>query len=175
MHPPADPWDTPGEPTVPRMYGRAPIPTPPREPTAEMPPFEPAPERAGRPVRVVSWERASRPALRSLADGWGLTATGLVAGFCGWGFWAAAGRGTISAPYLGLLFMLIVAAGIFALSRFFGYIVLEQTLGRPRLHARWAHLLTGLFLTVAGVSYFANTSWLVDGIDWVRDQWDRYL
>jgi hypothetical protein len=175
MHPPADPWDTPGEPTVPRMYGRAPIPTPPREPTAEMPPFEPAPERAGRPVRVVSWERASRPALRSLADGWGFTATGLVAGFCGWGFWAAAGRGTISAPYLGLLFMLIVAAGIFALSRFFGYIVLEQTLGRPRLHARWAHLLTGLFLTVAGVSYFANTSWLVDGIDWVRDQWDRYL
>jgi hypothetical protein len=175
MHPPADPWDTPGEPTVPRMYGRAPIPTPPREPTAEMPPFEPAPERVGRPVRVVSWERASRPALRTLADGWGFTATGLVAGFCGWGFWAAAGRGTISAPYLGLLFMLIVATGIFALSRFFGYIVVEQTLGRPRLHARWAHLLTGLFLTVAGVSYFANTSWLVDGIDWIRDQWDRYL
>ena len=52
---------------------------------------------------------------------------------------------------------------------------MEQTLGRQRLHARWAHLLTGLFLTVAGVSYFANTRWLVDGIDWVRDQWQRYL
>jgi hypothetical protein len=96
-------------------------------------------------------------------------------GFCGWGFWAAAGRGTISAPYLGLLFMLFVAAGVFALSRFFGYLVLEQTMGRPRLHARWAHLLTGLFLTVAGVSYFANTAWLVDGIDWVRDLWQKYL
>ncbi len=178
MQPPADPWESPGEPTVPRMYGRAPVPTPPavREPTREMPPYEVAARRsASRPPRVVSWERTSRPALRSLADGWGLTATGLVVGFCGWGFWAAAGRGTISAPYIGLLFMLVVAAGVFALSRFFGYIVVEQTLGRPRPHARWAHTLTGLFLTVAGISYVANTKWLVDGIDWVRDLWQRYL
>ena len=178
MHPPTDPWDPPGEPTAPRMYGRAPVPTSPaiREPTAEMPPFDLPPERAGtRPGRPVSWQRTSRPALRSLADGWGFTAAGLVAGFCGWGFWAAAGRGTISAPYLGLLFMLFVAAGVFALSRLLGYIVVEQTLGRPRLHARWTHLLTGLFLTVAGISYFANTKWLVDGIDWLRDQWERYL
>jgi eukaryotic-like serine/threonine-protein kinase len=176
MHPPADPWDPEGEPTVPRMYGRAPIPTPPaiREPTAEMPPFEPLP-RPTRAARPVSWQRSSRPALRSLADGWGFTATGLVVGFCGWGFWAAAGRGAISAPYLGLLFMLFVGAGVFVLSRFFGYIVVEQTLRRPRLHARWAHLLTGLFLTVAGISYIANTSWLVEGIDWLRDQWQKYL
>ena len=177
MKPPADPWDSPGEPTVPRMYGRAPIPvpTPPlREPTAQMPEVDrpPAGPRAPRPV---SWQRSSRPALRSLADGWGFTATGLVVAFCGWGFWAAAGRGRLSAPYIGLLFMLFVSVGVFALSRFFGYIVVEQTLGRPRHHARWAHLLTGLFLTVAGISYLANTACLVDGIDWIRDQWNRFL
>src|SRR5687767_14282296 len=101
MQPPADPWESPGDPTVARMYGRAPVPSPPviREPTAEMPPYEPEQPHA-RVGRPVSWQRSSRPRLRSLADGWGLTATGLVVGFCGWGFWAAAGRGTISAPYL---------------------------------------------------------------------------
>jgi hypothetical protein len=159
------------------MYGRAsvPVPAPLREPTAEMPeylgPRSPAP-KASRPV---SWQRSSRASLRSLSDGWGFTAAGLIVAFCGWGFWAAAGRGTISAPYLGLVFMLVVGLGVFALTRFLGYLVLEQTMGRKRPHARWSHLLAGLFLTVAGVSYIANTSWLLDGIDWVRDQWQRYV
>ena len=177
MQPPADPWESRDENTVPRMYGRAPVPGPApavREPTAQMPHYE-LPSARSRPPRAVSWQRSSRPALRSLADGWGFTATGLVVGFCGWGFWAAAGRGTISAPYLGLLFMLFVGAGVFALSRLLGYFVVAQMLGRPRLHARWAHLLTGLFLTVAGISYVANTAWLVQGIDWIRDQWEHYL
>jgi hypothetical protein len=160
------------------MYGRAPVPTPApalREPTAEMPPFDLPPPKPKAAAPPVSWQRVSRPALRSLADGWGFTAAGLVVAFCGWGFWAAAGRGTISAPYLGLLFMLVVGLGVFVLSRFLGYVLLEQMMRRPRQHARWAHLLTGLFLTVAGLSYVANTSWLLEGIDWVRDQWQRYL
>jgi hypothetical protein len=179
MHPPADPWDpTPPQPRPP-TYARAsaPVPTPPplREPTTEMPPILPVSPPAGRSSRPVSWQRVSRPSLRSLSDGWGFTATGLLVAFCGWGFWAAAGRGTINAPYFGLLFMLVVGLGVFALTRFLGLIVLERMLGRPRVHARWSHLLTGLFLTVAGISYIANTSWLVDGIDWIREQWQRYL
>ena len=175
MQPPADPWGSPEDRTAPRMYGRAaiPVPGPPiREPTAQMPELQPP---SVRPPRSVSWERASRPALRRAADGWGFTAAGLIVAFCGWGFWAAAGRGVIDAPYIGLLFMLGVGLGVFVLSRFLGYVLVEQTLGRTRLHARWSHLLTGLFLSVAGLSYFANTQWLVDGIDWVRDTWQRYL
>ena len=80
--------------------------------------------------------------------------------------------------------VVVVGAAVFVLTRLLGYLVLEQTLRRRRPHARWSHFLTGLFLTAAGVSYFANTSWLVDigewvrtGFDWVGDwigaQWDR--
>jgi len=191
MGPPADPWGAPTEPP-PRpirptpMHGRASVPVPsasPREPTIEMPMPAPATTRSRAP-RGVSWQRASRASRRSLSDGWGFSATGLLVAFCGWGVWAAAGRGTISFPIAGLVFMVVVGAAVFVLTRLLGYLVLEQTLRRRRPHARWSHFLTGLFLTAAGVSYFANTSWLVDigewvrtGFDWVGDwigaQWDR--
>src|SRR5262245_23929887 len=103
--PPVDPWGTaeqpqhpspplpetkPPEPTP--MYGRAQVPSRPlRQPTTEMPMVEPA------RVARVSWERRGSAARRSLSDGWGLTATGLLVAFCGWGLWAAAGRGAIAA------------------------------------------------------------------------------
>jgi hypothetical protein len=154
------------------MHGRASVPSRPlREPTAELPVVggQPRPKV----TREVSWQRSSRPSLRSLSDGWGFTATGALVAFCGWGLWAAAGRGTLTAPFVGLGIMLVVGAGVFALSRLLGYIVLEQMLRRPRLHARWSHLLTGMFLTVAGWSYIANTVWVVDGLDWLREQWQR--
>jgi hypothetical protein len=70
--------------------------------------------------------------------------------------------------------MLVVGVGVFALSRLLGYLVLEQMLRRARLHARWSHLLTGLFLTAAGWSYVANTTWVVEGIAWLREQWQSF-
>jgi hypothetical protein len=161
------------------MYGRAPVPGPPlHEPTAEMPPVR-APRRP-RPLPDVSWARPSRPSRRSLSDGWGFTAAGAIAMFCGWGLWAAAGRGSLSAPIVGLVLVLVVAAGVFALVRFLGYLVLEQMMGRARPHARWSHFVTGLFLTAAGISYLVNTTWFNDAGDWMNqamawfsDQWKR--
>jgi hypothetical protein len=183
MYPPADPWGVPDEPVPPLpprspfdrpQYGRASVPVPVlREPTAEMPTVPPRAAGRSHPVSPVSWQRSSRASLRSLADGWGFTATGLLAMFCGWGLWAAAGRGTIAAPLFGMVLVLLVAAGVFAISRLLGFVVLQRMMGRPRLHARWAHFLTGLFLTVAGVSYLAATSWIVSGVDWIREQWQR--
>ncbi|HEX6870432.1 MAG TPA: hypothetical protein VF163_04985 [Micromonosporaceae bacterium] len=175
LHPPADPWDSAptGGPddisATPFMYGRAPVPAvPPREPTTELPELTAVAGPGRRPTPAVSWQRTSRASRRSLSDGWGFTATGLVVVFCGWGIWAAALRGTGTSAWAGLVFVVAVAAGVFALARFFGYLVVEQVLRRPRLHARWAHFLTGLFLTVAGVSYLVNTPWLTDAGDGVR-------
>jgi hypothetical protein len=152
------------------MYGRASVPSGPlREPTAEM---ESVPAPAGRPSRPVSWQRTGSASRRSLGDGWGLTATGLLVAFCGWGIWAAAGRGSIASPLTGLVFMLAVAAGVFALSRLLGYLVLTQMLHRRRLHARWSHLFTGLFLTVGGISYLSNTRWVSGADEWIQSAWD---
>jgi hypothetical protein len=182
MYPPADPWAdaTPPEPhptpTVPvPTYGRASVPVPPpalRESTEEFPPVVGGLARPPRTSRSVSWQRTSRASRRSLSDGWGFTATGLIVAFSGWGVWAAALRGTGTSAMSGLIFMLVVAAGLFTLARFFGYLVIEQILRRSRLHARWAHFITGLFLTVAGVSYLVNTTWLADAGDWFRDGFD---
>jgi len=157
------------------MYGRAPVPKtrPLREPTAELPVVISGRPVAARVAKPVSWRRSSRASLRSLSDGWGLTATGLLVAFCGWGLWAAAGRGTLRSPLAGLAFMLVVAAGLFGLTRLLGFLVLERILQRPRLHARWSHLLAGLFLTFAGVAYFTQTIWIIDGMDWIREQWQR--
>jgi eukaryotic-like serine/threonine-protein kinase len=183
MPTPADPWGSPAEPTSPQpwMYGRAPVPTPPlREPTTEFPPV--SPPRFPRKVPDVSWARPSNAARRSLSDGWGFTAAGAIAVFCGWGVWAAAGRGSLSSPAFGLLLVLLVGGGVFGLARFFGYLVLEQMMGRPRPHARWSHFLTGLFLTAAGISYLVNTAWFSHAGDWVSEattwvseQWKRIV
>ena len=94
----------------------------------------------------------------------------LIVVFCGWGVWAAAGRGTGTSPWPGLVLALLVTSFIFILARFLGYVVLERMWGRNRPHARWSHFLAGLFLTVAGVSYLINTRFMVD--TWVRDLWD---
>lgn len=196
MYPPADPWGAPEDPwgvpedltpplpprssSDPPRYGRASVPVPVvplREPTAEMPTVGPRRPVVGRshPSPPVSWRRSSRASLRSLADGWGFTATGVLVVFCGWGVWAAAGRGTIVAPLFGLALVLVVAAGVFAICRLVGLLVVGRMMGRARLHARWAHFVTGLFLTVAGVSYLSSTSWIVSGVDWLREQWQHLV
>lgn len=162
------------------MYGRAKVPPVPlREPTAELPELPELPPVA-RPAKPISWQRAGSASRRSLSDGWGLTATGVLVAFCGWGVWAAAGRGSIASPLTGLAFMLLTAAGVFALSRLLGYVVLTQMLHRQRLHARWSHLLTGLFLTAGGISYLSNTRWVTDAdeliqtvLDWIGSLWER--
>lgn len=161
------------------VYGRAAVPVPsvPQLDSTDELPVVPAARgdrRSTAPAQPpVSWRRPSRASLRSLADGWGFSATGLLVLFCGWGIWAAAGRGTIAAPLVSFGIVVAVAVGVFVLSRLIGRIVLARLLRRPRLHARYAHFLTGLFLAAAGVAYFSRTTWIADSIDWVRDEAQR--
>jgi hypothetical protein len=123
---------------------------------------------------MVSWQRSGSAARRTLFDGWGFTAFGLLVAFCGWGIWAAGGGGAGTVPaYVGFLVVVLVGAIVFAVLRLSSRLVVERMLGRRRPHARWSHFLTGLYLTVAGVAYVANTSWLVDGVAWIRDQWTQ--
>jgi hypothetical protein len=188
LNPPADPWGDDGPPayptappTVPNvppppppMYGRASVRPPPlREPTAELPALVArSGARAGRPAAQVSWRRTSRASLRSLSDGWGFTAAGLIVAFSGWGIWAAAGRGTGLRPLPGLVFVLLVGAGVFSLARLVGYFLIERAFGRPRLHARWSHFATFVFLAAAGTAYLLSTSWITDADDWLREGLD---
>jgi len=120
-------------------------------------------------TRPVSWERTKNDTRRRLSDGWGFSAAGLLIAFCGWGLWAAAGRGTGKSPMPALILMLAVAVLVFVVARFVGYVVIQRMLGRVRRHARWTHLTTGIFLTVSGITYFLSTSWLIHSGDWVRE------
>ncbi len=196
MHPPVDPWGSPTEPTSPLpMYGRAAVP-----PAAEQTEFEPMPRRRWRavdfrelgrramsgraerdrldrprpPMPHVSWQRSGVASRRMLFDGWGFTATGLVVLFCGWGVWAAAGgAGRAVPPLIDLLVVVAVGAIVFAVLRLASRVVIEGMWGRRRPHARWAHFITGLFLTVVGVSYLLHNAWLGEGVAWLRDLWQR--
>ena len=156
------------------MYGRAKVPTTPRVPDPEEADalVVERPVVVVRPSKPISWQRASRASLRSLTDGWGPSFTGFLIAFSGWGVWADAGRGSIASPLTGLVFMLLVAVGVFALCRLLGYVVLTQMLNRRRLHARWAHLATGLFLTLGGISYFANTRLVISTDEWIQGLWE---
>ena len=75
------------------MYGRAAVPVakPQAEASEEMALVAESPRRSV-PPKKVSWQRTSSASRRSLSDGWGFTATGLIVAFCGWGIWAAAAR-----------------------------------------------------------------------------------
>jgi hypothetical protein len=107
-------------------------------------------------------------------DGWGFTATGLLIAFCGWGAWAAgAARSDLVPAGLGLLAVLVVGAMLFGLLRLASRLVFGWVLHRGRPHARWAHFLTGAYLTAAGVVYLAHARWLLAGVAWLQDQWPQ--
>jgi eukaryotic-like serine/threonine-protein kinase len=151
----------------PPAVGRAPAPPPKawHESTDELPVIA-VPPLARMPR--VSWQRPSHPGLRILADGWGLSALGLLFAFCGWGTWAAAGRGTLAAPVVGFMIVLVVAGLIFLACRLVGRVLFQPLFGRPRRTARVAHGLVGLFLTIVGTGYLTRTSWIMQGLGWLR-------
>jgi Kef-type K+ transport system membrane component KefB len=92
----------------------------------------------------------------------------LFVGVC-WGTWAISERGgNLIVPAVTLVLVLLVAAGLFALSRLLGRVILERSMGRVRRTAWPSHLLSAVFLAVAGVQYLRQTQWIVDGITWLR-------
>ncbi|TDC66412.1 hypothetical protein E1258_02925 [Micromonospora sp. KC207] len=113
------------------------------------------------PRRPLSWH------LTQLRVGGEWSAAGALFAFVCWGIWAISGRGNLGAPVLTFLLSLLVAAGLFGLSRLLGRVIWERQLGRVRRSARGAHLVTAVFLVGLGVAYLQQTEWVVSAWNWV--------
>ena len=118
-------------------------------------------------------DAAPRPPLRhqirQLRKGGEWTTVGGLFGFICWGIWAISMRGNLTVPVLAFVLVLLIAGGVFALSRLLGMLILERGFGRTRNSARISHMITGLFLAGAGVAYLKQTEWVVAAWNWVRD------
>ncbi|MGC5020638.1 hypothetical protein [Micromonospora sp. DT47] len=113
------------------------------------------------PRRPMGWH------LAQLRRGGEWSAAGGLFAFVCWGIWAISGRGDLGAPLLIFVLSLLVAVGLFALSRLLGRVIWERQLGRVRRGARGAHLVTALFLTGVGIAYLQQTEWVMDAWNFV--------
>jgi hypothetical protein len=110
-----------------------------------------------------------RTSVRQLRRGGEWTSIGVLFAFVCWGIWAISARGgDLSGPVLAFILVLIIAAGLFALARLIGRLLLERWLGRTRRSAWGAHLVTGLFLAASGVAYLGQTPWVVSAWTWLK-------
>ncbi|MEU4162707.1 DNA-directed RNA polymerase II [Actinoplanes sp. NPDC026670] len=116
-----------------------------------------------RPQRSLSWH------MRQWRRGGEWSSAAVLFAFVGWGIWAISEGGDLGGPLIIFLVSLVVAAGVFALARLVGRLVLEQRMGRQRHTARGAHMVTGLFLAVVGIAFLRQTGWVVDSFNWVAD------
>ncbi|PZG12087.1 hypothetical protein C1I95_26560 [Micromonospora craterilacus] len=132
-----------------------PFPAVEHEPTGTGWPGGPAPRRP------LSWHVAQ------LKRGGESSAAGALFAFVCWGIWAISGGGDLAGPFVIFVLSLLVAAGLFALTRLLGRVVLERQLGRVRRTARGAHLVTAVFLTGLGIAYLQQTQWVVDAWNWL--------
>ncbi|WP_051110593.1 protein kinase domain-containing protein [Longispora albida] len=143
------------EPNSPNSPGRASVP---RQPEPDTAPDLQLPHE-----RVVHSEPKLPPAERArlLARGWELSAAGASFAFVCWGIWAFVGGSPgLAARFGAFLFVLVIAAGMFALCRLLGLLVLVRWLGRTRRSARLSHVASGVFLVFAGLEYLGKTGWL---------------
>ncbi|GAA4706388.1 hypothetical protein [Phytohabitans rumicis] len=137
---------------------RDPVPAPTYEPTGTGWP-QPAPE----PQRMPPGYHA-----RQLRIGSGWSVFGGLFAFVCWGIWVLSQGGDLVSPALTFVLTLAVAAGLFALTRLVGRVVLERQLGRVRRSAKGAHLVAAVFLIGVGVAYLRQTEWVMDVWNWVR-------
>jgi hypothetical protein len=137
-------------------------------------PLDATQEYGGQPAH---WDTragtAPRPPMRhqfrQLRRGGEWTWVGGLFAFVCWGIWTVSVRsGNFVVPALAFVLVLLVAVGVFALSRLLGRVVIERGLGRVRRSAWAAHLVTGVFLAGAGVAYLGQTVWVVDAWNWLR-------
>jgi serine/threonine protein kinase len=147
------------------IRGRASVP-PPRPPRADTgvisvdPTHPPAPPPS-------PWQQTSEDP-RTLKLGWEYSGIGGAFAFVCWGIWAASSGGDLLSQLIAFIVVLVVAAGVFGLSRLIGRLVLVQRMGRVRRTARGAHAAAGVFLAIAGIAYLKQTPWVVDLFTWIR-------
>jgi hypothetical protein len=125
------------------------------DPTGTGWPGGPAPE----PFRPAGW--------RELRRGGEWSTAALLFAFVCWGIWALSTSGGFTTAVIIFAVSLLVAAGIFALARLVGRVVLEKQFHRVRRSARGSHLITALFLVGVGVAHLQQTPWVVDAFNWV--------
>ena len=188
--PPQDPWAEPptaamppGERSTPRS---TPVESPPRVPAAEQSPFsrgraQVSPRPHTRPFAAdheptgTGWPGAEPPPqrrsigwqLRELRRGGEWSSAALLFAFVCWGVWAISTDGDLTTPVVVFLLSIVVAGGLFALSRLVGRVVLEKQLGRVRRTARGAHMVAALFLAGVGLAHLRQTEWVMDAYRWV--------
>ncbi|MFC3500881.1 hypothetical protein ACFOOK_07890 [Micromonospora krabiensis] len=141
----------------PRERRTEPFPTVDQEPTGTGWPDAPAPRRP------LSWHVAQ------LKRGGEWSTAGALFAFVCWGIWAISGEGNLTGPFLIFVLSLLVAVGLFALSRLVGRVVIERQMGRVRRSARGAHLVTALFLAGLGVAWLQQTEWVVSAWNWITN------
>lgn len=134
---------------------------------------EPEPEVSG---PLPEWLRARRAApppppgerIAAWRRGWEISAVAALFAFVCWGIWSISnGREGTGERTLIFIFVLVIAIGVFALSRLLGRLVLSGMLGRPRRNARGAHVLTAAYLVAAGLGFLGQTAWVVRFLNWI--------
>ena len=107
--------------------------------------------------------------VRQLRLGGEWSFAGLLFAFVCWGIWAISSDGDLTTPVVVFLVSLLVAAGLFALSRLVGRLVLERQFGRVRRTARGSHIVAGIFLVGVGVAHLRQTEWVMTAFNWTVD------
>ena len=90
--------------------------------------------------------------------------------FVCWGVWALSNAGSLSTPAIVFVVTLVVAVGVFCLSRIVGHLVIERWFRRTRRSARGSHLVTALFLAGVGIADLQQVQWVMDAVHWVMRQ-----
>lgn len=129
------------------------------EPTGTGWPEESA--RAPREPQSLSWH------IRRLRRGSEWSNAALVFAFVCWGIWVLSSEGSFTTAAIVFLVAVCVAAGVFALSRLVGRLVLERQMGRQRHTARGSHMIAGVFLVGVGLAHLQQTEWVMDAFHWV--------
>jgi len=110
-----------------------------------------------------------RHTLRDLRRGGEWSTAALLFAFVCWGIWAISSGGDLTTPIIVFLLSVVVAAGLFTLSRWIGRIVLEKQFHRVRRSARGSHLVAAVFLVGVGVAHLEQTEWVMRAFRWVVD------
>lgn len=145
----------------------APIPEP-NEPTLSLKPDLPTGQILTK-GQLKQRKLPLRVRLRNLRAGGRWSVYGAAVLFVCWALWAGqSGRESLTSSGLVLVLILLVAVGLFAVSRLAGGIILEKLLSRTRRGAVLSHVAIGLFLAFAGVSLLRQVDWVIDAWSQVR-------
>jgi len=182
--PPQDPWANPPTANVPPRPAPGPA-TPSAAPAPAPSPFSsgraavnPRPRTqqfaAEHEPTGTGWPGAERLEerhplgwhVRRLRHGGEWSFAGLLFAFVCWGIWAISSTGSLTTPVVVFIVSLLVAAGLFALSRLVGRLVLERQFGRVRRTARGSHMVAGVFLVGVGLAHLRQTEWVMTAFNW---------